>query len=286
MLSTMISMSPGESFDLFISYRVWCDKEFAESLFKAASKCPLRGPDARMRVYLDKVRLVDGQRFDIGFIKGLASSTVFAPLISASCVKSFVDLGKEDREDFVLMEWIVAIELHKRGIVEAIFPITIEAQETGKKDGTKDGQDGLFSQFFFEELRDDKVNGQPLPDVVSPKSVAKAREFLSMLDEPVELTEELTVRAVVRTILKFQAALLHFNNASLAKAVSGKQGEQARSTARQLAATDCAERVAKIVAAKQPRASLARPRISELRDSVSRFRQSSGATAAVAVPLQ
>ena len=88
--------------------RVWCEKDFAELLFKAASKCQLRpGRESRMAVYLDRVRLLDGQRFDIGFINGLANSTVFAPLISTSAAKSFL---KIDEEDFVLME-----KLRKQG---------------------------------------------------------------------------------------------------------------------------------------------------------------------------
>ena len=141
-----------------------------------------------MKVYLDKVRIVDGQRFDENFIKGLANSTVFTPLLSANCLKSFVELGQTDKEDFVLMEWMVAIELKKRGIVKAIFPITIEMQDEGKKDGSKDGKPGLYSEQFFMELRDGKVSGQALPDTVSAKSAAKAREFLGMLDPPMELS--------------------------------------------------------------------------------------------------
>ena len=43
---------------------------------------------SRPRVYLDKVRLLDGQRFDIGFTVGLAQSTVSqTPL--ASCLLPF-----------------------------------------------------------------------------------------------------------------------------------------------------------------------------------------------------
>ena len=53
----------------------------------------ISGNGGAVRVYLDKVRLLDGQRFDIGFICGLASSTVFGPLLSGSCLKSFVELG-------------------------------------------------------------------------------------------------------------------------------------------------------------------------------------------------
>ena len=80
-------------------------------------------------VYLDQVRIVDGQRFDENFIKGLANSTVFTPLLSAKCLQSFVELGQTDKEDFVLMEWMVAIELKQRDIVKAILPITIEMQD-------------------------------------------------------------------------------------------------------------------------------------------------------------
>jgi hypothetical protein len=49
-----------------------------------------------------------------------------------------------------------------------------------------------------------------IPDIVSPKSIAKAQEFLGMLDPPVALSEELTVKEVVEKVLTFQAMLLHF----------------------------------------------------------------------------
>ena len=74
-LELVLQTAGDDAFGLFISYRVWCDKDFAEALFRAASKCQLRpGREHRMKVYLDKVRIVDGQRFDENFIKGLASS--------------------------------------------------------------------------------------------------------------------------------------------------------------------------------------------------------------------
>ena len=37
-LERVISTSGEDTFGLFISYRVWCDKEFAEALYSAASK--------------------------------------------------------------------------------------------------------------------------------------------------------------------------------------------------------------------------------------------------------
>ena len=90
----------------------------------------------------------DGQRFDENFARGLAGSTVFAPVLSARCLKSFVELGHQDKEDFVLMEFMMAIELQRRGIVKAIFPILVGEQS----------RDGKFSQSFFEELRNGSVS--------------------------------------------------------------------------------------------------------------------------------
>lgn len=211
-LNSMLTMSGDERFGLFISYRVWCDKEFAEALFTATSKCQLQpGREHRIKVYLDKVCIVDGQPFDVNFAKALGNSTVFSPLVSANCLKNFVELGKTDKEDFVLAEWIMALELQKQGVVKAIFPIVMGEQ-------TKDGK---YSQTFFECLRDSRVSWPAsdgfhdagsgvIPDVISVKSTTKAREFLGMLDPPVTLSEEMTVNAIVKKILTFQAVLLHF----------------------------------------------------------------------------
>eukprot|EP01046_Picozoa_sp_COSAG06_P002688 COSAG06_NODE_97_length_24284_cov_6.792270_15_plen_1556_part_00 len=244
-LEQTLSAGRAEGFALFISYRVWCDKEFAQALFRATSATQLRpGREHRMQVYLDQVRLLDGDRFDVGFIKGLASSTVFTPLLSTSCLGSFLELETTDKEDFVLMEWIVAIQLHKLGVVKAIFPIVMGEQK----------DDGKFEQFFFEQLRDGKVKGKPLPDIVSKKTTDKAREFLGMLDPPVELTlpsAELSVKAVVDTILKFQAVLLHFENEKLVN-LRNSHGKSQQLIARDTVAKVCAERIAKVVKEKQP----------------------------------
>eukprot|EP01043_Picozoa_sp_COSAG02_P111886 COSAG02_NODE_48057_length_336_cov_1.097046_1_plen_112_part_11 len=97
---------------------------------------------------MDKVRIVDGQRFDINFATGLARSTVFTTLISASCLKGFVELEQEDTEDFVLAEWIMALELQSRGVVKAILPIVMGEQENN----------GQYSQTFFENLRNSSVS--------------------------------------------------------------------------------------------------------------------------------
>ena len=258
-LEAIARAKPGERFGMFISYRVWCDKIFAESLYKAASKCQLRsGRENRLKVYLDKMQMVDGQRFDVNFARGLANSQVFVPLVSANCLKNFVELGQTDKEDFVLTEWVMALELQQRGYVQAVFPIVVGEQR----------QDGTFSGSFFEELRNGRVSwpasegfhgagSGEIPDVVSHESIAKAKEFLAKLDPPLQLTEELTVRAVVQKLLQFQAMLVHFENGSIDSMdgmklvrVNSTHGTRAKDMAWKHVTQTCAERVVKLVHAQ------------------------------------
>jgi serine/threonine protein kinase len=208
--AALSSTGSEHGFDIFINYRVWCEKDFAGELFKAAEQLRIGSKQRRPRVYLDKVRLLDGQRFDIGFTVGLAQSLVFAPLLSSNCLKPFAKLGQEDRTDFVLVEYIMAFALHKRGIVKAIVPVVLNEQD-----------DGTHTEAFFQQLLSGAVaEGEPFPDAVSAMSMAKAAEFLSQLPAehggPIELTPEeraQTVKGLVAELLKFQAALLHVDRA-------------------------------------------------------------------------
>ena len=135
-LEHALSFNATGPFDFFISYRVRADSEFANSLFRILNGAPLlptatsKPHNDKLIAYLDKVRLLDGERFDIGFMEGLASSAVFGPLLSTGCIAPLCDLAKEDRLDFVLCEWIMALELHKLGIIKYIFPIVIAVSYT------------------------------------------------------------------------------------------------------------------------------------------------------------
>ena len=77
MLDAIMAQVKENGFDIFINYRVWCEKDFAGELFKAAERLRIGSKQRRPVVYLDKVRLLDGQRFDIGFT-GLRTSSSFS----------------------------------------------------------------------------------------------------------------------------------------------------------------------------------------------------------------
>ena len=77
---------------------------------------------------------------------------------------------------------IMAAVLHTRGIVKAIMPVIVNEQE-----------DGTHHEAFFQELLSGNVDGAPLPDVVSEKSMAKAVEFLALLPTEYGGPNDLTV---------------------------------------------------------------------------------------------
>lgn len=195
------------------------------ALFKAVSALKLGRARRRPRAHYDKVRLLDGQRFDIGFTIGLAHSAVFAPTLSSSCCESFVQLGAEDRVDFVLVECVMALALHRRGIVKATMPVNLNEQP-----------DGTHTDGFWQELLSGTVGGHSIPDVVSKLTMAKAAEFLQLLTSgdggPIDLDPDIqqwTMRQLVKELLKFQAVLLHLDSAwtTVAPAVAGLEHTRA-----------------------------------------------------------
>merc|ERR1740117_1910425 len=71
---------------VFISYRVASDRQLARRLYGLLSDMTLEDTDQKLRVYLDQTRLEDGQRWDSGFMDGLANSWVFVPIVSVGSV--------------------------------------------------------------------------------------------------------------------------------------------------------------------------------------------------------
>ena len=97
------------------------------------------GGTRRMRVYLDKFRLENGERWDEGFVlDGVASSiTVVIPLCSEGVMgldRGFAALGVKDRLDCLLLEWELILNLHKAGRIAKVFPLLIgKLQEDGTR---------------------------------------------------------------------------------------------------------------------------------------------------------
>eukprot|EP01046_Picozoa_sp_COSAG06_P027465 COSAG06_NODE_2428_length_6891_cov_11.077433_1_plen_1072_part_00 len=126
------------SYHVMISYRVYSDKILAQILFDLLSAKTLRKNGKQLRVFLDSQCLRDGERWDSGFMDGLASSWIFVPIVSAGALEPMTKLmgGTDDdggggggaemspRCDNVLLEWVAALELLTRqDSIKAVLPI-------------------------------------------------------------------------------------------------------------------------------------------------------------------
>ena len=78
---------------VFISYRVASDRQLARRLYDLLIHINLEDTGQKLRVYLDQTRLEDGQRWDSGFMEGLANASVFVPIVSVGSVGPMCQLG-------------------------------------------------------------------------------------------------------------------------------------------------------------------------------------------------
>lgn len=183
---------------LFVD-RVSSDSDFARRLYDELCQISI-DTGHKMRVYLDQIRLEDGQRWDKGFMRGLSNSMVFVPIVSTGSVGPMAKLAplENDFVDNVLLEWSAALELHQRGRIRAVLPVLI-----GRPD-------------FFADATAEFGGVSGLPPHMSTATVEKVGEHLaettlddrlSGLSELVRQTSghsEPTIQGVVSSLLKFQ----------------------------------------------------------------------------------
>ena len=189
---------------MFISYRVASDRRLARRLHDLLSDMTLDDTDQKLRVYLDQTRLEDGQRWDSGFMEGLAHSWVFVPIVSVGSVGPMCQLGgdEEDWTDNVLLEWTAALELHQRGHVKALLPLLV-----GESDFFADAH----AQFDGIEALPTRPSPATMEKVVmhlrettGDESLLKLRELLLQVSgQP-----EPTVQGVISSLLRFQGVKL------------------------------------------------------------------------------
>eukprot|EP01050_Picozoa_sp_SAG11_P013776 SAG11_NODE_1634_length_4542_cov_2.175332_2_plen_748_part_00 len=184
-------------YDCMISYRVKSDARSALKLFEMLSRQQIElpgGATRRMRVYLDKFRLEDGERWDLGFVlDGVAASTVVVPLVSdgvtgADC--GFASLAAADRLDCLLLEWELVLALEEAGRIAKVYPLLL-----GKPLPSGGGRSD-----FFE---DGSSGGDAVPDACSEATFAETAKFLNQIDSSL-VPARRSVRATRDGILKFQ----------------------------------------------------------------------------------
>ena len=188
---------------VFISYRVASDRELARRLHDALSAVTLDETGQKLRVYLDQVRLEDGQRWDSGFMAGLAQSWVFVPIVSVGSVQPMTQLSKgEDWCDNVLLEFTAALELYQRGKIRAVLPLLV-----GEENFFSDAQNAFGGVSALPTHASAATMEQVmthLSDTTNDGSTTGLRELLQQASGQ----SEPTIHAVINALLKFQGIKL------------------------------------------------------------------------------
>ncbi|KAJ3210395.1 hypothetical protein HDU67_005346 [Dinochytrium kinnereticum] len=135
--ASVIEDMPEKKYHMFISYRVRTDADLAEKLCDKLQGCSIlneqkvRATEFRLRCFLDKQNLTQGQNFKTQFLDGLNGSCLFLPVISMGVLAGMTGLTTES-EDNVLLEWETAFEMYEKGQI-AIFPILVGEVEVTEK---------------------------------------------------------------------------------------------------------------------------------------------------------
>ena len=142
-----------------------------------------------LRVFLDTIRLSAGQMFVKDIMEAELRTRVICPLISKDATRRMEShQASSSMLDFVLTEWMLAIELHKLGRVLTILPILLgELLPNG-------GMRNLFAD------RDDTGRNafERLPSTVPTAEVAEVTAFLAQ--QGLTPSDELGTRTIRETV--------------------------------------------------------------------------------------
>ena len=185
---------------VFISYRVASDRDLARRLYDALSMITLDETGQKLRVYLDQTRLEDGQRWDAGFMEGLAKSWVFVPIVSVGSVGPMATMSElEDWVDNVLLEWTAALELYQRGQVKSVLPLLASQEESFFTDAN-DAFGGVSDLPAHASAATMQQVTTHLQETTGDASITGLHELLQQASG----SPEPTINGVINALLKFQ----------------------------------------------------------------------------------
>jgi len=178
--------------DVFLSYRSDADEEIARMIHKTLT-------ESGIRVWWDKVCLLPGQNWEVGFCSGLVDSANFVCILSREGIKNPNDprmnwevLENDSNCDNLFLECRLALELRERGLINGIFPVMI---------GDKDSH-GKYSNYFKGKCKPDA------PKVCVNLVESKLREHLDRESLGYPYRERGTVHAVLQDILSNQGKFI------------------------------------------------------------------------------
>lgn len=177
-------------FDVFISYRVVSDAHHAQMLFDALT-------EKGLKVWLDTHCLEAGKNWEIGFCEGLFKSEYFVCLISRDGMKNAENVAMNWEKltansacDNVMLEWMLALELHVRGLISGVFPVFIGSSLNGT----------TYDKFY--------LSSRDVPEVSASAIEEKLRSHLDRQGCGLPYVLNRSARSVVEEVVSNQGAFL------------------------------------------------------------------------------
>eukprot|EP01052_Picozoa_sp_SAG31_P004049 SAG31_NODE_163_length_21856_cov_7.550214_5_plen_187_part_00 len=146
-------------------------------------------------------------------MSGLAGSMIFVPIISVGALRPMLDLGKcGENPDYMLVEWVAALELQQRGAVKAVFPIFVAAI-----DNLFDEAEAAFGGIsrLPDQVPDSTLErvGFHLGETTGDSSTDKLH---TLMGETTGVGET-TVRSTIVALLKFQGCKMSYSDSKSVK---------------------------------------------------------------------
>jgi hypothetical protein len=188
-----IPLLPLQRYHVFVSYRVWCDKENAKKLTESLKSeyVGMVTPES-CAVFLDQDQLKDGTNWEESFCFALANSLIFCCIVSKLCWTSFVEFD-DSGVDNVLLEYLLAFELAAIKKLQ-IFPLFVVENNSSTAAGV----------FFPSEIL------PKIPDIVPTQTIQRANEHLHRMGFAPSITADATLPVLLGRMLTFQGMVTDF----------------------------------------------------------------------------
>jgi len=180
-LSDKCKCHPTRHHDFFISYRQASEgitsNGLAMHMWRLLDGAPLATRTST--AFWDRKCINLGQQFQHEFVRFLRSTKVVVLLISATTVGGM--MYADQREDNVLLEWELSLELWRRGVVELVLVRVKDTEDQGESPGHMGGDFFTLPNRLPEQLHESALSARLLPDRQTVRQTVKELFKLKMV---------------------------------------------------------------------------------------------------------
>ena len=195
---------------VFISYRQIANGMVVDTLVDAMYREMSRVSGTEIDVFYDQTSLLLGRPFVVDFCTGLSTSLVAVPVVSVQAMERFTRQGSAAGPDYMLVEWLLMLELAAEGRVRRILPLVLGDQFANPDCAASASAEPICDIGKLVAWVQAKV-----PDATCPHTervLVEMRALLGMPARPVP-----TTRAVVLQLMRYNVMPLCTAQAAVAR---------------------------------------------------------------------